>query len=163
MAAAGGSTILFLSCESSNHSNRQHSADQGDKNPVRFVVIFCKPGFPAAGSSFGDGGYLDRLMPNQPAAKLPGHNRFTGDRDLLGPTAVDPHSEPARVCKRKVHQFYFKCRTGFMILNDHDIVSFGSRHVPVYRDKLVLASQISKMIVHYKILARAYRARSTSR
>jgi hypothetical protein len=50
-----------------------------------------------------------------------------------------------------------------MIFNDHAVVRLGTRHNPFYRSTFLLASEMLNLIVHQKILARAYRARFNTR
>jgi hypothetical protein len=127
--------------------------------------------------SFGCGGKQIRgkvLMPHEPAAHLPCHNRLTRHGHFAGPPAcravatpeagaVDPDAELPLFRERQIDQFHFEAGSAHMILNYHAIMRFGTGHDTFYRFNPLAASIILFPPVHAKVSSRAYRPRSNTR
>jgi hypothetical protein len=99
------------------------------------------------------------LVFNEPGPHLLRHNCLTRHGYFGRPLSIDPNPKTPTFQKREINQFHFEAVSGKMIFNEHAVVRFGTRHPPFYLSKFLLTSEMSISMMHWKILARAYRVR----
>ncbi len=98
-------------------------------------------------------------MLHQPTAHLAGHDRLAGYRQFLSPATIHPHPKAAACHKGKLDQLDFKRGPAHMVLQEHAVKCFGTRHDPFYLCNTLLANQIFVSTVRAKLSSRAYRPR----
>jgi len=98
-------------------------------------------------------------MLNEPGPYLLRYNRLTRHRYFGCPLSIDPDAKTSTFEKREINQFHFEAVSGKVILNEHAVVRFGTRHSPFYGSNFLSAREISISSVLWKISAHAYRVR----